>query len=235
MLEVEKLSAHYGNLEVLKEITFSLKQGEKVGILGVNGAGKTTMFNTLFYQNHSKHFFKNNGIVVKQDDIAYIESENEFYPFLTVKEFLQLVSDKYMDLSITWCDAFSLSMDNLTNTLSTGQKKKLAIIANLIVDKNIYFFDEPFNGLDFESYEMLQKLLKSSFFSTKYVIISSHILDSLSSICDEILFIKDGEIAKIFNQEHFADIKVFYSDSINLGVQSIMNAIEEWKIDHSKE
>jgi ABC-2 type transport system ATP-binding protein len=140
-----------------------------------------------------------------------------------------------MELSITLCDAFSLPIDNLTNTLSTGQKKKLALIANLIVDKNIYFFDEPFNGLDFESYEMLQKLLKSSFFSTKYVIISSHILDSLSSVCDEILLIKDGEIAKVFNQEHFADIKVFYSDSINLGVQNIMNAIEEWKIDHSKE
>lgn len=227
MLEVEKLSANYGNLEVLKEITFSLKKGEKIGILGVNGAGKTTMFNTLFYLNHSKHFFKNNGTIVKQDDIAYIESENEFYPFLTVKEFLQLVCDKNMELSITLCDAFSMPMDNLTNTLSTGQKKKLAIIANLIVDKNIYFFDEPFNGLDFESYEMLQKLLMSSFFRTKYVIISSHILDSLSSICDEILLIKDGRIAKVFNQAHFDDIKDLYSDSVNFGVQSIMNAMEK--------
>jgi ABC-2 type transport system ATP-binding protein len=120
-----------------------------------------------------------------------------------------------------------MPMDNLTNTLSTGQKKKLAIIANLIVDKNIYFFDEPFNGLDFESYEMLQKLLMSSFFSTKHVIITSHILDSLSSICDEILLIKDGRIAKVFNQAHFDDIKVLYSDSVNFGVQSIMYAMEK--------
>jgi hypothetical protein len=52
-------------------------------------------------------------------------------------------------------------------------------------------------------------------------------LDSLNSICDEILLIKDGEVAKVFNQEHFADIKVLYSDSVNFGVQSIMNAIEK--------
>lgn len=227
MLELKKLSANYGDLKVLKEITFSLNKGEKIGILGVNGAGKTTMFNTLFYQNHSKHYLKINGTIVKQDDIAYIESENEFYPFLTVKEFLQLVCDKNMALSVTLCDAFSLPMDNLTNTLSTGQKKKLAIIANLIVDKNIYFFDEPFNGLDFESYEILQKLLISSFFSAKYVIISSHILDSLNSICDEIILIKDGEIAKVFKQEQFGEIKHLYSDSINFGVDRIMSAIEK--------
>ena len=67
----------------------------------------------------------------------------------------------------------------------------------------------------------------SSFFRTKYVIISSHILDSLSSICDEILLIKDGRIAKVFNQAHFDDIKVLYSDSVNFGVQSIMNAMEK--------
>lgn len=221
MLTVNHLNVEIDNKTLLNDISFEVNEGEIIGVLGVNGAGKTTLFNSLFFENKQHKSLKINNNVVSQQEISYIESENNFYPYLTVEEFIDLVNFNDNDYKNILIEVLKLPIHTYVHRLSTGEKKKLAIISNLLSDKKLFLFDEPFNGLDFESYETVQKLLVSSIFRKKYILISSHILESLTKICDKIMLIENGKIIKRFDASNYCEITHCYTHQIQSNVDEI--------------
>ena len=81
MLEVKNLEVSYGIKKVIKDLTFSIKKGETIGILGKNGIGKTTLFNTIYGLTNFKGELNYDNIPLKPRKVAFVETENFFYPY----------------------------------------------------------------------------------------------------------------------------------------------------------
>ena len=121
---------------------------------------------------------------------------------------------------------FKLPLDDLIETYSTGMKKKLAILGVLKQNKEIYLFDEPFNGLDLESNKIVEWVITALFNKGKTIFISSHIIDPLLSICKQIYYLEDGTFTKIFNQDNFHQIEeVVFAKLKAQSQQNIQDAV----------
>jgi len=193
---------------ILKDLTISYKKGENIintlnlklksktvhGLVGLNGAGKTTLLNAIFgiiKQTKGSIEFENQKI--RKQQIGYLETENYFYPSITGIEYLNLFENKNFDIS-AWNKIFELPLKNLIENYSTGMKKKIALLGVLKLDRPILILDEPFNGLDLETSKVLQMIILKLKEKQKTILITSHILESLTSICDQIHYIEKGKL-----------------------------------------
>ncbi len=89
MLKVNGLKVSFGELEVLKNVCFDVSKGEVLGVLGKNGAGKTTLFNSISLFNTFKGTITLNDLLVKPANVAYVETENFFYPYMYINEYIR--------------------------------------------------------------------------------------------------------------------------------------------------
>ena len=192
MIEVEKISVSYSSKGVLRDLSVSFAPGLVHGVLGINGAGKSTFFNTLY--GLKKYEYGNislDGKPITKEDIAYLKTENYFYPYMKGAEYLQLVSPK-KDFKY-WNDIFELPLNEFAQDYSTGMKKKLAFMGLILRDREVYILDEPFNGVDIKSNEILIKIIELLSKKGKYVLVSSHILSSLIQMSDQVHQLKYGK------------------------------------------
>ena len=209
MLKVNHLSFSYEKKSVLENISFEVKNGEILGILGLNGAGKSTLLNliagflplqqgTIQFQNE----------VLGQQSIAMLETHNYFYPHLTAQEYLHIfVKDGQMVDLQSWAEMLDIPLNQEIEGFSTGMKKKLALLSILILDRPIMIFDEPFNGLDLESSFLLKEIIAKLKEKGKVIILTSHILETLTGICDKVLWLKRGSVERIFESSTFENIE----------------------------
>jgi len=138
--------------------------------------------------------YNNNPLTRKQ--IAYLEASPFFYSGITGRDYLQVFQNKNRNFNIeSLCNIFNVPIDQIIDTYSSGMKKKLSIIAILSLDKDIILLDEPFNSMDMESVSILQLTLKKLAKKGKTIILTSHILESLSTLCDTISLLEKGQIA----------------------------------------
>ncbi len=194
MIKIKNLSVNYGKKQVLKNMNLELDSNQIHGVLGLNGAGKTTFFNTLYGLKKIKSGkITVNDNKVQKKNIAYLETHNYFYPNITGMEYLSLFINPDFEI-IKWNKLFDLPLNKIIETYSTGMKKKLAILGILKLDKSILILDEPFNGLDLETSRTLKLTLLKLKESGKTIIISSHILESLTTLCDKLHYLKNGII-----------------------------------------
>lgn len=208
MISIKKLSVSYNKKkEVIRNLNLSLKEGNIHGIVGLNGSGKTTLLNTIYgLKKHSvgQIMLKNNNISKKQ--IAYLVSENFFYVNITGREYLNIFKNKSFDLE-KWNELFLLPLDDLIDNYSTGMKKKLAVLGILKQDKPIIILDEPFNGLDIETVRALRSLILKLKEKGKTIIITSHIIETLTNVCDYIHYLQEGKISMSKNKSEFVDFE----------------------------
>lgn len=205
MLTIKDLHMSYSKkTEVLKGLSLSMEEGEIHGLAGLNGSGKTTLLNSLY------GFIRpDRGIVLLGDyplqrkDIAYLEAENYFYTYMTGREYLNLFPSNDGFGIDGWQQLFSLPFDDITESYSTGMRKKLALLAVLKQDKPVMILDEPFNGLDLESTHLLDMILAKLRGKGKTILITSHIYESLTSCCSYIHYLADGIIARSYKKEEF--------------------------------
>jgi ABC-2 type transport system ATP-binding protein len=206
MLIIENLHVCYtkGN-EVLKGLNLSLATGKIHGLVGLNGAGKTTFLNALYqFIRLSEGQIRYNGAPLRRQDVAYLETENYFYPYMTGREYLQLFPSGQHGFDIAgWQQLFALPLDEVTERYSAGMRKKLALTAVFKVDKPVFILDEPFNGLDLESVHLLTMLLNQLRSRGKTVIVTSHIYESLTGCCDFIHYLHEGVIARSYAKDGF--------------------------------
>jgi len=214
MIIIENLSVSYGKNQILSDLKLNLQDSMAHGIVGLNGAGKTTFLNTLFgIKKCDQGGILYNNRVLGKKDIAYVESENFFYSNITGNEYLRLFENPKFETEM-WKNIFNLPLNKMIDTFSTGMRKKLAILAALKTNKPILILDEPFNGLDIESCEILRLIISKLCDKGKTVIITSHIIDTLPEICRFIHHITDMTI-ETYVSEDFSLLKSIISDKIN--------------------
>lgn len=222
MLQISLVSVKLNKKDILTKVSFSAQEGELVGIAGKNGAGKTTLFSAIFQDVKFEGEINMAGQRIQRRDIAFVESENSFYPYLTGFEFLSFLSNKSENSNKNLLlEYFDVPKNIYIENLSTGERKKLAIIANVLLNKKLYLFDEPFNGLDIESIELLKSLLKSKIFENKIVLISSHILAPLKEICSQINYLENGHLKHQLIQTDFNEIEKFLIKDIHNKVRNL--------------
>lgn len=196
---LKKLDHSFKNFSIYIE-NLSFDTGNIYALIGKNGAGKTTLMNAI-----TNNLSINGSIEmdIDEDKILYIPSELTAYEFLTVKEFINLLL-KYNETDVNYdyvVEKLNLKdkENELIANLSQGMNKKISLCPIFIRKFEFLILDEPFNSIDVAYISELKVFLKE--ISKKCtILISSHILDTLSDICDEFFIMKNGKIVKTLDK-----------------------------------
>ena len=200
---------------MIKSLNLEMKSGQIHGIVGLNGTGKTTLLNTIFGLKKADNGDINfDGSQLTKQQITYLLTENFFYTGISGREYLSLFKNLSFETD-RWNELFLLPLDKLIDEYSSGMKKKLALLGILKQDKPILILDEPFNSLDIESSRIIRSILLKIREKGKTIILTSHILETLTNLCDYIHVLESGKIGstrekvdfKEFEQELFQAIE----------------------------
>lgn len=201
MLEISSLSVTLNKFQVLKNINLSIRRKEVLGIIGVNGSGKTSMLNAIYgYLDFEGDVFFD-GKNLEKNQIYFSESNPFYYEHIKVSDLIKLFAEpkEVVDL----LEYFNVEKYKFISELSFGTKRKLDLCLNLQSNREVYLFDEPFNGLDFRSKHKLMKSIRRLIDLDKIIIIASHDHLNLISICDKIIVLDEGEKKVEFNKNSF--------------------------------
>lgn len=196
---LKKLSHSFENFSIYVE-NINFDKGKIYALIGKNGAGKTTLMNAI---TNNLNLNGNIEMDIDEDKILYIPTELNAYEFLTVKEFINLLL-KHNDTNSNYDYVIEkLNLKNKENeliaNLSQGMSKKIALSPIFIRNFDFLILDEPFNSIDI-NYIFELKIYLKEISKDCAILISSHILDTLSDICDEFFIMKDGKIVKILDK-----------------------------------
>lgn len=224
MITIENLVVSYRKGQnVIDSLTLFISDNTINGIVGLNGAGKTTLLNSVYgLKSIDSGDIKSNNRKINKKEVSFLESENYFYSNITGREYLSLFKNQNYD-SDKWNQLFLLPLDTIVDDYSTGMKKKLALMGILKQDKPIMILDEPFNGLDIETCRIIRQILLKLRDRNKTIIITSHIIETLTNLCDYIHYLEKGKIKyskdksdfKEFEKEIFASIEIKNETLIN--------------------
>ena len=209
MISIENLKVSYADNNVLKCVNLSIPSSSIHGLVGLNGSGKTTLLNTLYgLKEKQAGSISYNSLPIEKSKIAYLESVNYFYPYITGKEYLRMFQTQNVNFNIDkWNELFELPLNKLVEDYSTGMKKKLALMGVLCLNREILILDEPFNGVDLETVQKIKSLLIKLKDSNKTIIITSHILESLLSLCDLLSYLNNGIIQFSKERKDFGSVE----------------------------
>ncbi len=208
MITIKNLSISYKKEDrIINALNLSIQDKTINGIVGLNGSGKTTLLNSIFgllKLDEGEINYKQEKISKKQ--ISYLPTENFFYSYITGREYLNIFRTKNFNEN-KWNKLFLLPLDQIIDEYSTGMKKKLALLAILKQDKPILILDEPFNGLDIETARIMRSILLKLKEKGKTIIITSHIIETLTNLCDFIHFLEDGKIKYSKEKQEFSEFE----------------------------
>uniref|UniRef100_A0AB33JF66 ATP-binding cassette domain-containing protein n=1 Tax=Prevotella sp. GTC17260 TaxID=3236796 RepID=A0AB33JF66_9BACT len=198
MVIVEHLSKRYGSQPVLEDIDFKLDTGKIYGIMGENGAGKSTLFRCLMGLE------KYGGAVNVDGDkgaIGYLPDIPFYYSYVTGYEYVEFCLEA-QGLKVSRADIdeanrqLRLPLERFATGYSLGMQKRLALLALMLQRNPFYILDEPFNGMDMPGTLLLKRWMKDVRQHGGIVLLSSHIISSLTDVCDEIFCLYRGTIAR---------------------------------------
>ncbi|HEL9598418.1 ABC transporter ATP-binding protein [Streptococcus suis] len=210
MLEVKNVTGGYVNIPVLKDVSFSVKDGELVGLIGLNGAGKSTTIKEIIglltpYQGQilidGQSLLQNAEVYRKK--IGFIPETPSLYEELTLKEHLEIVAMAYgLSWEETWgrteklLKLFRLNekLDWYPVNFSKGMKQKVMIICAFMVEPSLLIVDEPFLGLDPVAIADLITLLEEEKSKGTSILMSTHVLDSAEKMCDSFVILHQGQV-----------------------------------------
>lgn len=201
MMTITDLCCAYVEMPVLDIGHYEMSPGVH-GIVGLNGSGKTTLLNALYGFGRNRdarvHW---NGKDMGHWNTGFQEAESFFHPGITGGEYLDLFMPvKGADDAGTLNTLLELPLDQLISTYSTGMKRKLALLGVLRQDREVLLLDEPMNGLDLASIRILEAVIKRLAQRGRTVLITSHVLGPLITVCDRIHLLEAGGFSRSFER-----------------------------------
>lgn len=211
LLTIKNLDAWYSSeKKILRSLSFELEKHEVVGLIGLNGAGKTTFLKVL---SGLLTTFRSDGIWFYGRSVKFRErdfklcrytvfAEDNSFQYFTFREYLSYVCSAYKkklpDVS-ELIEGFHFDdyIDVLLKDLSTGNRKKAFLMTAFALKPELLLLDEPVNGLDFESTEYLYRQMRG-YREYGTVLFSSHILESITLTSDRVFVLEDGQIRQEF-------------------------------------
>lgn len=205
ILSVSNLTKKFGNFTALDEINLEVNKGEIYGFIGPNGAGKTTTIRVLLgilkaTKGEAKIFGKDswNDAVEIHKNIAYVPGDVNLWPNLTGGEvidlFVRLRGSNNQNRREELIEKYDLDPSKKCRTYSKGNRQKVALVAALASDADLYILDEPTSGLDPLMENVFQEYIMESKKEGKSVLLSSHILSEVEKLCDKVSIIREGKI-----------------------------------------
>ena len=207
ILELRNVDKSFGEKKVLKGISFTAEGGKAFGLLGRNGAGKTTSIRILmnvFPANSGEVLVDGKPIDYNKIGIGYLPEERGLYPKKRIIDqlvyFAELkgLSTKEAIKSVDyWLGRLGMSeyRNKRLDTLSKGNQQKIQLITALAHDPDIVILDEPFSGLDPVNAMLLKDVVKEQIAKGKVVLFSSHQMSYIEEFCDSIAIINAGKVA----------------------------------------
>ncbi len=203
ILTVENLSKNYGNIQALKNVSFSVPEGTVFGILGPNGSGKTTMLGTitdiLKPTSGSYKLFDEVPSAAHRRQIGTLLETPNFYHYLSGVKNLEIAAEikqhgrEDIDKVLEIVDLVKRK-DSKFSTYSLGMKQRLAIASCLLGNPDVLIFDEPTNGLDPVGIAEIRSLMKELHRQGKTIIMASHLLDEVEKVCTHVAILKKGQL-----------------------------------------
>ena len=227
MVAIENLCVSYGEHQVLDNLSLILSENCVHGLVGMNGAGKTTLLNAMAgFVMASSGTILLRGMPLKRTNLSFLETENFFYSNITGREYLGLFKAPPGSSDIDeWNRLFNLPLNQVIEGYSSGMKRKLALAAVLRQNRELVILDEPFNGLDLESSRLLSLIIGRLKDRGTMVLITSHILGSLTGVCDHIHLLRNGKIDLSRDKENFNNLEQDIFKDVDEVYSSLVNSI----------
>lgn len=202
IISIKDVSISYGHVEIIKNISLDLDSNKIIGLCGPNGAGKTTLIKMIVGLLRD---FKGN-ITVHNNEIGYISKSLISYqpdiitldPNLNGKKALKQYKSLYKDFDEERFSELLIKLklpnDKPLKKMSKGMKEKFQLALTLSRRAKVYIFDEPIAGVDPASRDSILETIINNYTKDALLLISTHLIQDIESILDEVVFINDGEI-----------------------------------------
>lgn len=210
VLQLTNVTGGYTRKPVIKDLSFSIEKGELVGLIGLNGAGKSTtikhIIGTLIPQSGE---IRLNGVTLKENieayrsSFSYIPETPVLYDELTLKEHLQLTGMAYgldertlNERSEKLLKEFRMEkrLNWFPSHFSKGMRQKVMIMCAFLVEPSLYIVDEPFVGLDPLAINALLEQMEAKKKEGASILMSTHILSTAEKYCDRIILLHEGQV-----------------------------------------
>ncbi|MDT2827985.1 MAG: ABC transporter ATP-binding protein [Enterococcus viikkiensis] len=209
-LAIQHVTGGYGHLPVLKDINFEVKNGEMIGLIGLNGAGKsTTIKNIIGLLTPQKGTITVDDLTLQQEPeeyrkkIGYIPETPSLYEELTLKEHIEVTAmaygiakDEAMQRAEVLLKTFRLEnrLEWFPTNFSKGMKQKVMVLCAFLIQPSLYIIDEPFLGLDPLAINALLELMVAMKEQGAAILMSTHILATAEKYCDRFVVLHEGEV-----------------------------------------
>ena len=253
LLECINLCKSFGKKQILKNVSFSINEGDILAFIGPNGSGKTTTIKLILgLQKIDFGEVLINGLDITKNfedairKVGAIVENPDSYMYLTGWQNLRLIADYYGNISdedineLVKYVGLESRINDKVNKYSLGMRQRLGIARALLNKPNILILDEPTNGLDPEGIKDLRVLLKRLASDGMCILISSHNLAELESFCNKVCIIDNGtiiessEVTTLKNNENIVVFKV--SDTSKIDIKDIFDVNKtSFKVSASKE
>lgn len=248
VLEIKNVTKRYGTFCALDNISFKVQDGDFIGLLGVNGAGKTSLISSISGVNNFDgkitvmgHDVVNNVVKAKQN-IGVVPQEIAFDPFLTVRKTLNFQAGLYgVQDQKEWINEVVERMhlkdklDTNTRALSGGMKRRLMVAQALVHKPRVIILDEPTAGVDVEIRKSLWDFILDLHKNGHTILLTTHYLEEVQRLCNKIIMLDHGKIiAESLTKELINDSSVIPT-TLQIETSQIPRSLENLVIKHDDE
>lgn len=213
LVEFKNVNKSYGKKLALDDVSFSIKKGKIVGLLGPNGSGKTTiikLINDLLVEDNGSILIEGNkpGIETKKK-VSYLPERTYLNMNVKVIDLLKYFEDFYDDFDINKATELlkklNIDENDKLKTMSKGTKEKVQLILVMSRKADLYVLDEPIGGVDPAGRDYILETILTNFNEDSSLLISTHLISDIENILDDVIFIKNGKIVLNENAENIRE------------------------------
>lgn len=203
IVEIAGMSKGYGlSKTVFQDLNLNLESGKIIGLLGPNGSGKTTLIKTLaglLRQDSGKVLIDGKDIGPETKAVvSYLPERTYFNEYMKVRDLVNMFHDFYEDFdeerACHMMELLSIDSNIILKKLSKGNKEKVQLIMVMSRRAKLYLLDEPIAGVDPAARDYILETILTNYDDKATILISTHLIQDIENILDEVIFIKEGQI-----------------------------------------